>query len=484
MQGYEQERSQGRQAGASVVKPHDQVIVIFGAAGDLAKKKLLPAIFRLWSEGLMPNQWRLIGTGRTERSDDDFREIAEAAIDPSTAEWHDFAQRLTYTAADFGPGRTETLATTVAVARRHVGQDAQTLAYLSTPPSTYHDISAGLIESGMLDRGRAVFEKPFGRDRADAASLGRLVREGLGADRVFLIDHFLAKEAVQDLLSLRFANGLFEPVWNRHHVHVQIDVLEAGDIGTRGDFFEETGTMRDMLGTHLLHVLSFAAMDPPADLSAEAIATEVQKVFAGIQPLDPAQVVRGQYERYRETPGVAADSDVETYVAARVEIRNHRWFGVPFVLRTGKALAAKRAGVTVVFTAPPREMFPGGPADGALDPNRLMLDLDRPGCLKLGLMTKEQGWDMRLRESMLALDEPAEDVGVGAYERLLHDALLGDHTLFTSIDAVDRAWQILEPVLDDPPPIEVYAQGGWGPAAADRLIAPHQWAIAPGGGGG
>ena len=461
--------------------PRNHVIVIFGAAGDLAKTKLLPAFYRLWSGGLMPERWQIVGTGRTTRSEAEFRELARDAVDGAvgdTGDWARFAERLSYTSTDFGPGRTAALTAAVEDARRTVGGDPEMLAYLSTPPSTYHDISAGLVESGVARRGRVVFEKPFGRDRADAATLAGRLREGLDDDQVFLIDHFLGKEAVQDLLSVRFANGLFEAVWNRHHVdHVQIDVLESGDVGARGDFFEETGTIRDMLTTHLLHVLSFAAMDPPPNLSATAIATEVEKVFTSITPLAPGCVVRGQYEGYRDTPGVAPDSDVETFVAARVEIRNHRWNGVPFVLRTGKALATKRSAVTVVFKAPPREMFPGGVAEGGLEPNHLMLDLDRPGCLKLGLMTKEAGRDLSLQASTLGLDGATSSGEVGAYERLLHDALLGDRTLFTSIDAVDRAWQIVEPALTNPPPLHRYDQHSWGPTAADRLIAPHSWAL-------
>ncbi len=466
-----------------VTATENHVIVIFGAAGDLARTKLLPAFYRLWAGGRMPERWGIVGTGRTQRTDHDFREIAWAAVETAVgdpADWHRFAEHLSYTAADFGPGRTHGLTVAIEDARRAVGGDPATLAYLSTPPGTYHDISTGLVESGVAQHGKIVFEKPFGRNRDDAAALARCLRRGLDDGQIFLIDHFLGKEAVQDLLSVRFANGLFEPVWNRHHVdHVQIDVLEAGDVGARGDFFEETGTVRDMLTTHLLHVLSFAAMDPPPNLSAGAIATEVEKVFASVTPLEPGCVVRGQYEGYGETPGVAADSDVETFVAARVAIRNHRWSGVPFILRTGKALAVKRSGVTVVFKAPPRDMFAGGVADNGLEPNRLTLDLDRPGCLKLGLMTKEAGWDLSLQASTLGLDGAVEDGGVGAYERLLHDALLGDRTLFTSIDAVDRAWQIVEPVLADPPPLHRYRQGGWGPLAADRLIAPNRWALGP-----
>jgi glucose-6-phosphate 1-dehydrogenase len=232
-----------------------------------------------------------------------------------------------------------------------------------------------------------------------------------------------------------------------------------------------------MLTTHLLHVLSFAAMDPPPNLSASAITTEIEKVFASITPLEPECVVRGQYVGYLETPGVAPDSQVETFVAARIEIHNHRWHGVPFILRTGKALATKQSAVTVVFKAPPRAMFPGGVAHGGLEPNHLRLDLDRPGCLKLGLMTKEAGWDMNLHASTLGIDGAASSGEVGAYERLLQDALLGDRTLFTSIDAVDRAWEIVGPVLSHPPPLHRYTKNGWGPAAADRLIAPHPWAL-------
>ena len=462
--------------------PDTHVIVVFGAAGDLAKVKLLPAFHRLWSDGLMPKRWRIVGTGRTERSDDDFRELAREAIEKPIGrlgDWERFAKHLTYTPTEFSPGHTDALSTAVADARRELGDNASTLVYLSTPPSTYHAIADGLVESGLVGDGRVVFEKPFGRDRADAASLAHCLRRGLGEEQVLLIDHFLGKEAVHDLLAVRFANGLLEPVWNRHHVdHMQIDVLEAGDVGARGAFFEETGTLRDMLATHLLHVLGFAAMDPPASLSAGDITTEVEKVFASILPIQPNDLVRGQYEGYRNTDGVAADSDVETYVAARVEIRNQRWHGVPFVLRTGKALSAKQSSVTVVFKTPPRGMFPGDAADARLDPNRLTVDLDRPGCLSLGLMTKAAGWDMSLQASTLSFTgDTNTGVGVGAYERLLHDALVGDHSLFTSIEAIDRAWQIVEPVLDDPPELNRYERGGPGPTAADRLIAPHTWAI-------
>ena len=458
---------------ATMPTPNDHVIVIFGAAGDLSKTKLLPAFFRLWLAGLMPERWRMIGTGRTQRSDEEFRKIAWQAVDQAgcdSGDWEAFAGHLSYTSTDFGPGRTAALAAAVSDAEQAIGGKPETLVYLSTPPSTYHDISGGLVESGFLDDGRVVFEKPFGRDRADAAALARCLRAGLGDDQVFLIDHFLGKEAVQDLLSVRFANGLFEPVWNRHHVeHVEIDVLESGDVGTRGDFFEETGTLRDMLTTHLLHVLSFAAMDPPSSLRAEAIAAEVKKVFASIVPLDPKCVVRGQYDGYRDTAGVAADSDVETFVAARLEIRNHRWHGVPFVLRTGKALATKRSALTVVFKSPPREMFPDGACDDGLNPNQLTIDLDRPGCLKIGLMTKKPGWDMSLQASVLGLDGPDPTGEVGAYERLLNDALLGDRTLFTSVDAIDRAWAIVEPALSDPPALHHYPRGTWGPTEAERL---------------
>lgn len=455
--------------------PRDTVIVIFGAAGDLAKAKLLPAFYRLWRDGLMPARWHVVGTGRTERSDDEFRELASRAVAASegaTPRMEEFARHLSYVAADFGPQRTRSVEEAVERRRAEVGDSPQVIVYLSTPPSTYHAIAAGLVQSRLAEGGRVVFEKPFGRNRADAAALARTVRSGFDDGQVFLIDHFLGKEAVQGLLSVRFANGLLEPVWNRHHVdHVRIDVLEDGDVGSRGDFFEETGTIRDMLATHLLHVVGFVAMDPPPHLAADAISTEVEKVFAGIAPMRPADTVRGQYEGYRTTDGVAADSDVETFVATRIAIRNHRWDGVPFLLRTGKALHVKRSTVTVVFKAPPAEMFPHAGGGAALDPNRLTLDLDRPGCLSLGMLTKEPGWDLGLEASRLSLETGADDDHVGPYDRLLHDALLGDRTLFSSIDALDRAWEVVEPVLTQPPDLQFYPAGSAGPVRDDAVIA-------------
>lgn len=454
--------------------PRDAVIIIFGAAGDLATTKVLPALYLLWRDGRMPRRWQIVGTGRTERTDQEFRDLASAAIERSQGEapsLADFVAHLSYTPADFGPGRTDVLVAAVTHARDGVGEGSQVIAYLSTPPSTYHDIAAGLVESRLAEGGRVVFEKPFGRDRDDAAALARTVRSGLADDAIYLIDHFLGKEAVQGLLSLRFANGLFEPVWNRHHVdHVEIDVLESDGVGSRGGFFEETGTIRDMLATHLLHVASFVAMDPPPILAADAIAREVEKVFASIAPIRRIETVRGQYEGYRETNGVDPESDVETFVATRLAIRNNRWDGVPFILRTGKALAVKSSTVSVVFKAPPGEMFPGSRDGVPLTPNRLTLDMNRPGCLSLGLLTKHAGWDLGLEPNRLALEGVDSGDQVGAYERLLHDAMLGDRTLFSSIDALDRAWQIVEPLLAEPPELHFYAPGGPGPGRADQVV--------------
>ena len=301
------------------------------------------------------------------------------------------------------------------------------------------------------------------------------MHEAFSEEQVFRIDHFLGKESVQNVLALRFANGLFEPVWNRDHIdHVQIDVPETLSIGSRAGFYEGTGALRDMVVTHLLQVLGFVAMEPPVALDAPSLLEEKLKVFRALKPLDPARVVRGQYEGYLEEDGVAPESSTETFVALEAEIDNWRWAGVPFYLRTGKRLAEGRRVITVAFKEPPLRMFGG---DG-FGPNELVFEVAEPGGISLDFLAKVPGPTLRLGEARMRF-EYADSFCVAAeleaYERLIHDAMLGDRTLFTSAVGIERLWAVVAPVLESPPPVQAYPAGSWGPRAAVDLVAPRRW---------
>ena len=346
----------------TVRTPDDHVIVLFGATGDLARRKLLPGLFHLSEAGLMPDRFRIICTSRRELADDEFRELARAAVDefgrePTTGEsWDAFAATLSSAGIGEGFGA---LSDAVAGARKELGGEPRLLHYLSVPPGASATIVEELGEAGLSEGARIIMEKPFGTDLASARELNERVLAVFDESQVFRIDHYLGREAVQNLLAVRFANGMFEPVWNRDHIdHIQIDVPETLSIGTRASFYERIGAFRDMVVTHLFQVLGFVAMEPPTSLDAKTLAAEKTKVFESMPPLEPDAVVRGQYEGYRDTEGVAPDSDTETFVALRAFVDNWRWAGVPFYLRTGKRLAESRHLLTVAFTQPPRRMFP------------------------------------------------------------------------------------------------------------------------------
>jgi glucose-6-phosphate 1-dehydrogenase len=459
--------------------PADHVIVLFGATGDLAARRLLPGLFHLAVSGLLPDGYRIVGTSRRELTDAEFRACARAAIDhngrheamPET--WERFERRLSYASSDVG--RAEALAAAVARAERELGGDAARLYYLSVPPAAMSGIVATLGETGLADGARVIMEKPFGTDLPSALALNDAVHSVFEESQIFRIDHFLGKEAVQNILALRFANGLFEPVWNRDRIdHVQIDVPETLSIEGRAAFYEPTGAFRDMIVTHLFQVLGFVAMEPPTSLDAVSIQEEKNKVFQAMKPLDRARVVRGQYEGYREEPGVDPASETETFVALEVEIDNWRWADVPFFLRTGKRLPAQRRCVTVVFREPPLRMFG---VDG-FRPDELVLDFAEPGGISIEFLAKVPGPKLRLGPARMRFDYTdsfCEANQLEAYERLIHDAMVGDRTLFTSARGIERVWQVSTPVLEDPPPLRSYPAGSWGPAAADELIAPRAW---------
>jgi len=465
--------------------PNDQVIVLFGATGDLSKRKLLPGMFHLAQVGLMPNRFRIVGAARKPLADEEFRELARESIfgsgrrpeDPET--WERFAESLRFASVGEGLGE---LKRQIEAARGELRGDPGLLFYLSLPPQAAAGTVEGLREMGLEPGSRVITEKPFGTDLDSARELNRRLHAAFAEHCIFRIDHYLGREAVQNLLALRFANGMFEPVWNRNHIdHIQIDVPETLSIEMRGSFYEETGAFRDMVVTHLFQVLGFVAMEPPVSLEPKPLGIEREKVFEAMPALRPQDVVRGQYVGYRDEDGVAADSDTETFVALRAMVDNWRWEGVPFYLRSGKRLAESRHLLTIAFKQPPRRMFPldCDQIAESFGHDHLTFELGDPGSISASFLAKVPGPRIQLGEAHMRFSY-AETFGgpeaaLDPYERLIHDVMLGDRTLFTSSEAIERLWEISEPVLEDPPPAIPYQPGSWGPGEIDELIAPRRW---------
>ncbi len=465
----------------SPLKPH--VIVLFGAAGDLSRRKLIPGLLHLSQTGLLP-ECRIVGTSLENLDDDGFRAFARAAcvefsIHPFTdQQWTKFAMRIRYVQQGSGP---EGLSNVVKEAEAELGGRPRRLHYLSVPPNAARSVVQTLGDAGLVDRARIIMEKPFGTNLATSRTLNAALHETFDEEQIFRIDHFLGKEAAQNILAFRFANGLFEPIWNRNHIdHVQIDVPETLGLGQRIGFYEKTGAYRDMVVTHLFQVLAFMAMEPPTALEPRAISEEKNKVFRSMMAIEPNHVVRGQYLGYRDEDGVATDSDTETFIALRCEIDNWRWAGVPFFLRTGKRLAEGARIISIAFREPPKSMFPAGSGVGAQGPDHLTFDLADASKLSLSFYGKRPGAGMKLDKLSLqfALHETGREADVlEAYERLIHDAMSGDHTLFTSAEGIERLWEVSTGLLDSPPPVRPYAPGSWGPNAIHQLVAPHAWRL-------
>jgi glucose-6-phosphate 1-dehydrogenase len=462
--------------------PH--VILIFGATGDLARRKLLPGLLRLSQAGLMPPEFRIVGVSMEEIGTPRFQDVAEQACrefarhDFSEEDWRGFCRRLSYVPHAAGPGG---IRDAVSRAENELGDEAELLHYLSVPPAAAGDVIQMLSASGLTERARVIMEKPFGTDLASARRLNHMLHQVLREDQVFRIDHFLGKEAAQNILALRFANGLFEPIWNRNHIdHIQIDVPERIGVDGRGAFYEQTGAYRDMVVTHLMQILAFVAMEPPTALAPEPITEEKNKVFRTLQALNPAQVVRGQYEGYREEPGVDPGSSTETFVALRCEIGNWRWSGVPFYLRTGKRMGEGARIISIAFREPPQSMFPADSRVGRYGPDHLTFDLDESSRVSLSFYGKRPGMGMVLDKASMqfSLDETDQRGDtLEAYERLIRDAMSGDHTLFTTAQDIERLWEVSAPLLEDPPAVQPYAPGSWGPTEIGALIAPDSWRL-------
>jgi glucose-6-phosphate 1-dehydrogenase len=461
-----------------------QSIVIFGASGDLTRRKLLPAFFHLYVEGLLPHEFAVVGFARTEWTDDSFREHAHRSItefgrtEARGDAWDEFAKHLVYFRGAFDEkGAFDPFVEYLDSIDRQFGTQGRHFFYCATPPEVYEEIVERLGESALAKDAKIVFEKPFGHDLESARHLNRTIHAVFDEDQIFRIDHYMGKETVQNILAFRFTNGLFEPVWNRRYIdHVQITVAEEIGIEGRGNFYEQTGSIRDMVQTHLLQVLTFVAMEPPVSFQEDRLRDEKVKVLQAMHPVDPEKVVRGQYDGYLSEPGVARYSTVETFVAMEVDIEDWRWAGVPFFLRTGKKLAKKTSEVTLAFKDVPYNVFRGTRA-GRPRRDHLTIRIQPDEGITLAVNVKEPGPDLRLGRATMDFDYEKEFPSdlLDAYELLMLEAMEGDHTLFLRQDAVERAWEVLMPALEHPAPILRYAPGSWGPDDAHLLIEPHRW---------
>ena len=469
------------QGSGSAGDPAPTVFVLFGATGDLASRMVLPAFYRLACEGLLPDQWLLVGNGRGDVAHEDFRAhvrsaVTESGTEPEPREWDAFAERLFFAGGGFSADDPGSLLDVIGKARDSLADDPQLVHYLAVPPAAFGDLTTALGQHGLSQDARVVYEKPFGTSGDDFRELDQVVHSVLDEQQVYRIDHFLGKEATQDLHLLRFANVAFASCWDREHIEsVQIDVPETLDISNRAQFYDATGAVLDMLVTHLFQVAAEVAMEPPASLGPLDLQAAREEVIRSFRPLDPAEVVLGQFDGYRDIPGVKPGSNMNTFVAARLWIDSDRWRGVPFYLRTGKRLAASAQRVSLILRDPP------GPLSGQLprDANVLAFSLAGDGEIDLSLVAKKPGPALNLDVAHVGIplaSLPGADP-LPPYVRLIHDVLLGDRSLFTRPDGLAAVWDVAGPLLSRPPQVLPYAPGSWGPAQARDLVAPGHWLL-------
>ncbi len=451
-------------------QPEADALVLFGATGDLAKRKLFPSLYALERHRTL--QVPVIGVARSDWTDDDFRRHARESIeahvdDPDPAVIDSLCARLDLIQGDYSSEATWTdLRDTL---DRHDSSTA--VFYMAIPPTMFPTVAEKLASVGLNERGRIVVEKPFGRDLATAVELNKTLHAVFPEDHIFRIDHYLGKEAVEDLLVFRFANTLIEPVWNRHYVRsVQVTMSESIGIEGRGNFYEGVGAIRDVLQNHLLQVVALLAMEPPAGPDPGFLQDEKAKVINAMRPIDSDTLVRGQYVGYRDEEGVAEDSEVETYVAARLEIDSWRWAGVPWYVRVGKGLAESATEAVVELRSPPRMLFDeaGSPPP---ERNLIRLRLGKNDGVTFALQAKTPGPDMDSQEVDVDVDFAAAlGERQDAYERLLGDALIGSLRRFARQDVVEGTWRVVQPALDEPGPIYPYFRNSWGPSEATSIL--------------
>jgi glucose-6-phosphate 1-dehydrogenase len=489
-------------SGPGLRPPPPSAFVIFGAAGDLTKRKLLPALYNLKASGLLPRQLAIVGVTRKEKSHEQFREeqskdIHEFATQPvDEALWAEVRSALYYQAGEFSNPETYTklkaLLDEVAKTHHTMGN---VLFYLATPPEFFGEIVKQLGEAGLVRRGQAgwrrvVIEKPFGRDLDSARALNTELDRVLEESQIYRIDHYLGKETVQNIMVFRFANGLFEPVWNRRYVdHVQIMVAETVGVEDRGNYYDKAGVVRDMVQNHMFQLMALVAMEPPTSFEANAVRDERVKVLKAIRTWKPEDVlgraVRGQYgpgeaegqpvPGYRGEAKVNPNSNTETYAALRLQVENWRWAGVPFYLRSGKRLPRRDTEIMIQFRRPPLLLF--DESEEQVDPNRLVLHIQPDEGIEIRIKAKHPGPAMELNTVKLdfSYKQFGETSAATGYERLLYDSMVGDSTLFHRADMVEEAWRIATPMVDVWASLPArdfpnYAAGSWGPQAADALI--------------